>query len=505
MPISSSSSLSRPGFLTSPGMIAAVCLAVGVAGVLGALAVLTLMPEKGLWLILGTLAIAPFGLYMLIMSGPEALAAFRRLQPKIKWYHWLWFIIFVGSSVWRIREVSEASNNPLDSAALLRVAPTFWVAGWLILRQLRGQTKWLQQLFHGVALPMGIYCAACLVSTLWSINQPWTAYKSFEITFDFAVMAAALATLHEPEEFASIWDWVWLIYGIEVVWTWLSIPIWPADTLGDGLRLAGAIPNVSSNGLGASGAILGIIALCRLLPLDGKAKDKSFYWFLLLFGLATMGFAQTRNALAGFVVAGVLLCYFTKRMKWIIFGSIPAGLLFVVAGGPALLMTYLLRGQSTAELESASSRTIWWSFGWEQFLRRPWTGWGAYVGGKFVVLDKLNLNVPTLHSDYVETLVDVGLWGLIPLIIAVLLTWFYLVKGVRSTLLTGPERQLAMEAACIMIIATIRSIFDIELIWHSPLMFMLLLGYAEMIRRTLIARRDAKESERGVARLQESW
>ncbi len=486
-------------------MIAVICLIAGIAGIAGSVTLLTMMPEKGIWLILGGLVIAPFGIYMLVRSGPEAMAAFARLKPKIQWYHWLWFIIFIGSSVWRIREVSEASSNPLDSAAVLRVVPTFWVAGWLTLRQLRGQTKWLQQLFHGLALPMGIYCAACLVSTLWSINAPWTAYKSFEITFDFAVMAAALATIREPEEFSTIWDWVWLIYGLEVLWTWLSIPIWPEDTLSDGLRLAGAIPNVSSNGLGASGAILAIIALCRLLPLNGKAKDKSFYWFLMLFGIATMGFAQTRNALAGFAVAGILLCYFTHRMRWIIFGSIPSGLIFVAAGGPALLMTYLLRGQSEAEVASASSRTIWWSFGWEQYLRKPFTGWGAYVGGKFVVLDKLNLNVPTLHSDYVETLVDVGLWGLIPLIIAVILTWWFLVKGVKSPLLTDSERQLALEACCIMVIATIRSIFDIELIWHSPLMFMLLLGYAEMIRRTLKARKAQHESERGVSRLQDSY
>lgn len=523
MPASTPTRLSRPNAATGPTAIIAIFVVVGIVGIAGSLAVLNMMPERGLGVIFGALIIVPSVIGMMVAAFPQARSAWRNFWARSEWWFWLPFLLFVGSSVWRVRSASEVNANGLDAFAFLtRVAPQFIVIAILLYCQLRARPRWLGQMYRGAMLPMGLYCAACLLSVLWSIKILWTGYKAAEIASDYAVMALILSCLAEAGEFEKVWNWVWLIFGLEAAWTWISIPIWPEDTLGDGFRLAGAFPNVSSNGLGAAGAILCVITLCRLLPLNGHPRNRTLNWFIFLFGMATMLMAQTRNAIAGFLIAAVMVCWYTKRLKWVFVGSIAgAGLLFLtglvegLASGRDLsslfvrisdtIQSYLLRGQSTAELESASSRTIWWSFGWDQFLKRPFTGYGAYTGGKFVVLDKLGVDVPHLHSDYVETLVGLSIWGLIPLILAVLVTWYFLARGVRNPLLTPDERQLAMEATCIMMITTIRSIFDIEIVWHAPLLFMLLIGYAEMIRRTLKIRREAKESERGINRLQESW
>ena len=42
---------------------------------------------------------------------------------------------------------------------------------------------------------------------------------------------------------------------------------------------------------------------------------------------------------------------------------------------------------------------------------------------------------------------------------------------------------MAFEAAGVLAVVTVHSFFNVELIWHVPLLLFVLLGYAEMLRR----------------------
>jgi O-antigen ligase len=127
----------------------------------------------------------------------------------------------------------------------------------------------------------------------------------------------------------------------------------------------------------------------------------------------------------------------------------------------------------------------WWTSAWHLFLQHPFTGLGAYAGGKFGVLAQLHLNNGAIHSDYMEVLVDTGICGLLPLLLALGGTWWFLIRGVRSPSLSSEERQLGLECIGVISLLTVHSIFNTELTWHAPLLFFAVLGYAEMMRRRM--------------------
>jgi hypothetical protein len=73
--------------------------------------------------------------------------------------------------------------------------------------------------------------------------------------------------------------------------------------------------------------------------------------------------------------------------------------------------------------------------------------------------------------------------GLIPFVMALFGTWWYLVKSVSDKTLTPEHRQMVLEAVGVLAVITIHSIFNDELTWHAPLLFMSVLGCAELLRR----------------------
>ena len=76
-----------------------------------------------------------------------------------------------------------------------------------------------------------------------------------------------------------------------------------------------------------------------------------------------------------------------------------------------------------------------------------------------------------------------GWWGLVPVLLALLGAWWILVQALRKLPLASLEYQLALEAAGLLAIVTVRSFFTSHLIWHPSLVFLLVLGYAEFLRR----------------------
>jgi O-antigen ligase len=149
-----------------------------------------------------------------------------------------------------------------------------------------------------------------------------------------------------------------------------------------------------------------------------------------------------------------------------------------------MVVDYLAREQKPGQLESLTGRMQWWEFAWQQFTKHPWTGLGAYAGGKFAVLSKLGFgDTAHLHSDYLEALVGTSIWGLIPLLIAIFGTWWFLFRFLRSSRLKPFERQLLVEAIGVLGILTVRSFFNAEFVWHAPQYFLVVLGYAELLRR----------------------
>ena len=88
--------------------------------------------------------------------------------------------------------------------------------------------------------------------------------------------------------------------------------------------------------------------------------------------------AQTRSAIIGFLFGLAMVLYFSKRLGFIVLLGITVLLLVSLTSVDTFVQEYLRRGQDPQLVESLSGRIDWWEFGWEQFRKQPWMGWGLH-------------------------------------------------------------------------------------------------------------------------------
>ena len=486
-----------------------------LVGVVGSIAGAWLVMDKGVSL--GLVSLGMILMFPAMWAGWVGIKEVRRVLngfwPKMKWWHWIWVLSLSSSFVFRYRSASEIAQNPMDSLAVLRVGPEVIVACILLARLIFRKPDWGPSMTHGVVGTMTIFTFVCLASSLWSVKFSWTMYKSLEYLLDLSIIGLILVIVRTSEDYKSFIDWTWIIAGLTLAWVWVGLPIWPGPTWFDESRLSGAFPIVSSNELGDTGAILVLVAAIRYWPLSGTARNKKFYILTAILGGVTMIAAQTRSAFAGLVVAAVVVLYFARRFKIVITTAMltaPA-LVFVVAGDQVAkripypyrdsapiqmlinvgdkVMSYLQRDQSQAEMLSLSSRLDWWSIGYRMFRQHPFTGLGAYAGSRFAVLSAVG--APQLHSDWLEVIVGTSIWGLAPFVIALVWIWAILIRYYRGHWLSVEDKQMTLEMIGVMTIITIHSFVNVEMTWHHPTLFLMILGWAEFMRRRKKARPPA--------------
>jgi len=499
------------GWLRGLGWKFPFFVAFGFLCILGIYAIPPSMRLNG-WEDSAVILLGPALLVLLFLGLYQGWQGVRELRHDLTWWHGLWFLILVSSLVFRIRDAADAQSVPIDGYAALRLGPEAIVGLFLLVYFRRKGGALQKSFFQGLTGALSAYGLICLLSTAWSVKGSWTAYKSVEFMLDVSVLVAVLATIDTVEAYKKFFDWTLILCGVELLWTWVGAVIWPEEALYSTYppRLTGVFPIQSANAIGASGAVLSIVALCRLLPLDGSKFKRSWNVLIFLFGVASMLACKTRASLAGFAVALMVVTLFSRKAKML--ALVGAGLLVTgyavgvlvnvapqpdelwakVANPSSEVVTFLERGQSEEQLESLSERTEWWRLAWELFVLHPMTGLGAYAGGKFGVLSKGGYGeTPQLHSDYLETLVGTSFWGLIPLLIALFGSWWLLIRYVRDRSLMPLDRQLALEAIGVLAVITVRSAVNVELIWHAPQFFLAVLGCAELLRRRAKAARMA--------------
>jgi len=329
----------------------------------------------------------------------------------------------------------------------------------------------------------------CLVSTLWSVFPLWTLYKSLEYLVDVALLTAILGTFASVESYKSMVDWTWTLYALLLVSVWIGAVIWPEEAFQPsggmiGVQLYGVMPLIHANGVGDLGAIVSIVALSRLLGMPSIGTGRVFYAVLFILGLAAMAVAQTRSAILGFLCGLLLLLYFMRRTTTTGLFVVTVVLLFSLTSAGALTDEYLRRGQNAELVGSLSGRTYWWESGWQEFLKSPWAGLGAFTA-RFTVLEKLGArDASTIHNTYLETLLGVGIIGVIPVVAVFLWTWILLIRELRKGFENAIRRQLTIEAITVLAILTCTSFFSVALIVHPDLASLAVVGYGELLRRS---------------------
>jgi O-antigen ligase len=479
----------RQGTLPSKSSVAWMLLfaVLGFMVISGLFWVALNFPRFGMAAAVAIVVIVPLALVSGAMAVPLLSRKMSSLWPKLRWWHALWVLLYVSTLVFRVRDQEATQAQPLDAWALLRIIPEMIVIAWLMARLYRRKEAlaWVGCMFRGLPGALTIFALVCCASSIWSVYRAWTLYKSLEYLLDVSVLGVALANIWTLEDYEVLFDWTWAIFGVELAWVWLQAPLWPSDSFAEA-RIRGVIPATGSNAVGQSAAFFAVIALCRLLPLSRRRSNTSFYMLLFVFGFISLLISQTRNAVGAFLLAVVLVLILSGRILALITSSVVGALtlFFTPLGG--IVIAYLQREQNAEAMKSLTGRAEVWTFALQQFAAHPLLGMGAYAAGRFFIMTKLGTDTATLHSDWIELLVGVGLAGLIPFVAALGGTWWFLIRGVRDRTLSPRGRQMAFEAVGVLTVITVHSFFNVELIWHVPLLLFVVVGYAELLRRKTV-------------------
>ena len=160
------------------------------------------------------------------------------------------------------------------------------------------------------------------------------------------------------------------------------------------------------------GGTLAFIGIFRLML--SRTKAIAGDGMLIGVGLFTLLLAYSRTSLITFLVFLFLLLIMTGRKIFI------APILILYVGGSYFLsdriLQYLHRGQSLEQFKSLSGRVYSWERAIEFWKENPWLGHGFYSGHKQIEFNIPGKFLATVDSTFLETLVDLGIIGLIILI-----------------------------------------------------------------------------------------
>jgi len=468
---------------------------------LPALALPALMASAGvLWVFLvqhwgvfgaaGLTSVAIAAGIVLPLAAVQAPRKIRVLAGLLTWWHGVWLMLFVSALVFRARDLTTIRQTPVNAWALYRIVLVSLAGLALAARLALRRPNWLPSLFRGLLGALAVYGMVSLASTLWSVYPAWTFYKALEYLVDLAVIAAVLAAAPSTESYKSFMDWTWFIFGGLLVTVWLGALVWPERAFLESggqfsPRLTGVFPVLDQNSVGDLAAVLALVALARLASGGRIRPGRAFYSAALFALLITLVFSQTRGAIVGFLLAMILVLLFSKRLATLALLSALVLLLASFGVTGKLLQGYWQRGDRPEDLQAYSGRLTLWQLAWEKMQDRPVLGFGAYAGGRFGALRKVeDTSLSSALNAYVEIALGTGLLGLVPVVVALAGTWRVLFRAASQFSFCLSERALAVEAVGVLTVITVRSFFTVQFVWHPSLDFLAVLGYAELLRRS---------------------
>jgi O-antigen ligase len=295
----------------------------------------------------------------------------------------------------------------------------------------------------------------------------------------------------------SVFDWHWFLFFLLIINVYVGVLVWPEYAIARGYRdemgmlgfsIQGALPGLSANAVGDIAAIIGVVAFVRILE---KSTSTLFYVPILLVSLLTMVLTQSRTPILAFLIAIIVVLIIGGRFVLLaVFGALLGTLL--LTGYFQLAYTFMQRGQTEQGLTTLTGRVGWWEAS-VQALQENWiNGYGANVGGRYALESILGEERATVHSTWVEVLLDTGVAGLVIFSVGLIATWFCLFR-LRPNAMENPIRRLLWyESLGVLTILCVRSVFAVNLVWSfMVLTFGTVLVFIAVARRQVVQSRDA--------------
>lgn len=276
-----------------------------------------------------------------------------------------------------------------------------------------------------VEIGLGAFALVCLASTGWSVDPLATAQKA--VQYGVTILALVrLSRLYDSVEQATR-ALVGVIHLLLVVAA-VQYVAFPGLTYVPGLyevepRLYSLAPSISPNPLAAL-CVTGLIALLLGLSPRWVNRYRLAPWGLGALILVELLATRTRTAIAiGLVlVAAAGLLRAKRHATLVVFGGLSIPVVALWAWTPerqAVIESFLLRGQTAQNTRTLTGRTYIWDLALDKWADDRLLGFGYYSGHRFGI-PGLGQSQSNLDSVWIESLVDVGLFGTVVLAFAML-------------------------------------------------------------------------------------
>ncbi len=411
------------------------------------------------------------------------LALWRLSRPPLgtRYFRWLylaWACLLAASSVWAISRESIASLDQAGTNNFVRLA--FLLLGTLIISFVgaRYGFKFIRELSTGVLALFSAFALWGLASTVWSVSPVGTFYKASEYFAMLSLFGLAVSLINLTPGDArnrllalkGIFDWHWFLMFSWISSVYLGILIFPQyailrdyrDTIGVlGFSIQGVLPGLSENAVGTLGAIVGVVALVRMLL---RAGSPILYVPIFVISLLTMVLTQSRSPILAFLVAATVVMIINRRFVLLAVSGVLVALPLLTQFGP-LVLEFLRRGQDEQGLTQLTGRVTFWQVSLEAYGEKPIGGYGADAGGRYVLESALGEGRSSVHSTWMEVLLDTGAVGATLLTVGLIATWFWLFKLRSHAMHDSISRLLWFESLGVLTVLCVRSAFAVTLVW----------------------------------------
>jgi O-antigen ligase len=454
-------------------------------------------------------SVALLGLLVLFVGVPGVLLITWKATRlpfragSLRWTYLAWALMLAASSVWSFSRQVRFSAEEAGADSFVRLA--FLTLGILIILLIGAKHRFtfFRELTAGVLGAFSAFALWGLSSTLWSVSPASTLYKSVEYCAMLGLFALAASlvrrSIRHPHNqllaLKSFFDWNWFLIFLLLISVYAGLLIWPDYAIYEdkgmlGFSIQGVLPGIATNGVGQLAAILGVVALARLLH---GARHRVVYSPLLVFSLVTMLLSQSRSPMLAFLIGASIVLLVSRRF-WLfaVFGGALSALMLSSAYSETIY-EFLRRGQSDGEITTLTGRTEYWEASLQALRESPLTGYGANAGGRYILQSALGESgVSTVHSTWVEVLLDTGIVGSILLLVAIGATIIYLFKLYSRAMINPISRLLWFESLGILTVLGVRSIFSVTFVWSSTVLtFGIVLLFVTVMRSQVVRQRFA--------------
>ena len=240
-------------------------------------------------------------------------------------------------------------------------------------------------------------------------------------------------------------------------------------------------------GLGRYAGVMAIVSLCWLL--FAKKSRRIIYLLFFALSLLILLFSKGKTEIIAFIAAFIFVIYVTKLFR----KTMIVGLLVVVlASLPAVIISIPSAnnnigrfGVRTGTL-TLSSRMGVWAHAWNLFLKNPLFGLGFYA-------DKSLL---TAHNTILHALVQAGIAGTIPFLLAFAITFMILIRLLKNPKGSEKERYFLITITAAFVFFVVRGIAESMAIYSADWLFVApIIAYAYFLNKEISAKQNGKRMD----------